>query len=83
VATEPVAAEAAAPAIVAADAELIPAEIVNTGAAEVAVEPVAAIADAPLAAEPEPPPPEPLVKPILIGTDGDVPAERKRGWWRR
>ena len=32
---------------------------------------------------PEPPPPEPLVKPILIGADGEPPAERKRGWWRR
>jgi ribonuclease E len=32
---------------------------------------------------PEPSPPEPLVKPILVGTDGEPPAERKRGWWRR
>ncbi len=32
---------------------------------------------------PEPPAPEPLVKPILIGADGEPPAERKRGWWRR
>ena len=32
---------------------------------------------------PEPPLPEPLVKPILIGADGEPPAERKRGWWRR
>jgi ribonuclease E len=32
---------------------------------------------------PEPPPPEPLIKPILIGADGEPPAERKRGWWRR
>ncbi len=32
---------------------------------------------------PEPPPPEPLIKPILIGADGEQPAEKKRGWWRR
>lgn len=32
---------------------------------------------------PEPPPPEPLVKPILIGANGEQPAEKKRGWWRR
>lgn len=32
---------------------------------------------------PEPLAPEPLVKPILIGADGEPPAERKRGWWRR
>ena len=32
---------------------------------------------------PEPPPPEPLVKPILIGADAEPPVERKRGWWRR
>ena len=32
---------------------------------------------------PEPPPPEPLIKPILIGADAEPPAERKRGWWRR
>ena len=28
--------------------------------------------------------PEPLVKPIIIGTEEDAPvAEKKRGWWRR
>jgi hypothetical protein len=32
---------------------------------------------------PEPPPAEPLVKPILIGAGGEPPAEPKRGWWRR
>ena len=31
----------------------------------------------------EPPTSEPLVKPILIGADKDVIAEKKRGWWRR
>ena len=30
----------------------------------------------------EPTAPEPLVKPVLIGED-PVPAEKKRGWWRR
>ncbi|HEY1411858.1 MAG TPA: hypothetical protein VGF36_06935, partial [Rhodopila sp.] len=34
-------------------------------------------------AHPEPPPPEPAIKPILIGTGGEQPVERKRGWWRR
>jgi hypothetical protein len=33
--------------------------------------------------EPEPPAPEPAIKPILIGADGEQPVERKRGWWRR
>jgi ribonuclease E len=32
---------------------------------------------------PEPPPAEPLVKPILIGAGGEPPSEPKRGWWRR
>ncbi|MEA2790510.1 MAG: ribonuclease, partial [Acetobacteraceae bacterium] len=32
---------------------------------------------------PEPPPPEPLVKPILVGADAEPPVEKKRGWWRR
>ncbi len=31
----------------------------------------------------EPPRPEPLVKPVLVGAGGEPPAERKRGWWRR
>ncbi len=31
----------------------------------------------------DPPPAEPLIKPILIGAGGEPPAERKRGWWRR
>jgi len=26
---------------------------------------------------------EPLIKPILIGADGEAPVEKKRGWWRR
>jgi ribonuclease E len=32
---------------------------------------------------PAPPTPEPLVKPILVGAEGEPPVERKRGWWRR
>jgi len=32
---------------------------------------------------PEPPPPEPAIRPILVGADGEAPPERKRGWWRR
>jgi ribonuclease E len=31
----------------------------------------------------EPPPPEPAVRPILVGADGEGPLEKKRGWWRR
>jgi hypothetical protein len=27
--------------------------------------------------------PEPLVKPIIIGSEQDVVVEKKRGWWRR
>ncbi len=86
VAAEPVAGEAAAPAVLATLAEV---EIVNTGAADVAVEPVAALTGAPRAPDPEPvaaepePSPEPLVKPILIGAGVEAPVERKRGWWRR
>ena len=33
--------------------------------------------------KPEPSRSEPLVKPILIGADGEPLAEKKRGWWRR
>nr|WP_294511995.1 ribonuclease E/G [uncultured Rhodopila sp.] len=29
------------------------------------------------------PPPTPLIRPILVGSDGESPAEKKRGWWRR
>jgi ribonuclease E len=31
----------------------------------------------------EPPAPESLIRPILIGAGGEAPAEPKRGWWRR
>jgi hypothetical protein len=27
--------------------------------------------------------PEPLVKPIIIGSGDEPPAAKKRGWWRR
>ncbi len=48
----------------------------------VAAEPSVAREPEPVAAEP-PPPPEPLVKPILIGASDEPPAAKKRGWWRR
>jgi ribonuclease E len=76
--------------LVAADPEP---DIVNSGALEPAGETlrVREEATAPTPANdtggeialPEPPPPEPLVKPILIGADAEPPVERKRGWWRR
>jgi ribonuclease E len=60
------------------------AEIVNTGAPEVAVRSDTTEATVEEAAvEPEPAPAEPAVKPILIGAGDEPPAERKRGWWRR
>ncbi len=68
-------------------------EIVNTAAPEPGGERLAgsAIADHAVPANdtaaevaiPQPPPVEPLVKPVLIGTGGEPPAEPKRGWWRR
>ena len=63
-------------------------EIVNTAAPEPMAEPVAmetipeALADGEIVTT-EQPVPEPLIKPILIGTAGDAPVEKKRGWWRR
>jgi len=72
------------------------AEILNTSAPEPTGEPLKAPAEPEAAAHPmpandttgeiaipEPPPAEPLVKPILIGAGGEPPAEPKRGWWRR
>jgi ribonuclease E len=65
---------------------------VNTGAPEPASEtllsPIEASSPTPandIGGElaPEPPPPEPLVKPILVGAEAEPPAEVKRGWWRR
>jgi ribonuclease E len=68
-------------------------EIVNSGAPEPVGETLRANPEpaAPTPANdtggeialPEPPPPEPLIKPILIGAEGEAPVERKRGWWRR
>jgi ribonuclease E len=67
-------------------------EIVNISAPEPAPEamsvdtraegptPAIDIDETPAPAEP---PPEPLVKPILVGAGGEPPVERKRGWWRR
>ena len=80
-ATEPGPAEAPAP------------EIVNTGAPEpVLGEPVVA-PDLETNVQPEPPAPppevandvvpEPAIRPILIGSGDEAPAEKKRGWWRR
>jgi ribonuclease E len=67
--------------------------IVNTAAPEPMGEPMHANGEdqAPVPAndistemtQPEPPPADPAIKPILIGADGEQPAERKRGWWRR
>ena len=43
----------------------------------------------PVVVESEPPVPAndvvagPAVKPIVIGSEEEPPAERKRGWWRR
>jgi ribonuclease E len=81
-----------APEPEAAEAESEP-EIVNSGALEPAGEMLHASAESSASMPandtgeaitlPEPPPPEPLVKPILIGADGETPVERKRGWWRR
>jgi hypothetical protein len=80
------------PAPEAIASELIPpeAEIVNTSAPEPSGESLRpaepALATPPIPANdtsPEPVPPEPLVKPILIGAGGEPPAEPKRGWWRR
>jgi len=71
------------------------AEIRNTVAPEPMAEPPRPPTEQPPASPPapandtaaenvlEPPPAEPLVKPILIGADGEPPAEPKRGWWRR
>ena len=72
------------------------AEIVNRSAPEPAGEPLLAKAEAPTIeppkpandttaeiAIPQPPASDPVVKPILIGGEGEPPAEKKRGWWRR
>ncbi len=55
----------------------------DTGSGNALPEPPSPEPPPPEPPPPEPPPPEPLVKPILIGADGEPPAERKRGWWRR
>lgn len=67
-------------------------EIVNTSAPEPAAEPLApalatetteaAYTNGAMKETPEPPQQE-LLKPILVGADGDAPVEKKRGWWRR
>ncbi len=80
-------AEMPAPVEIAAEAEH---EVVNTTAAEpmaseavneiVAVEPEA---EANVAVAEETARAEPLIKPILIGSEEAPAAEKKRGWWRR
>ncbi len=46
-------------------------------------EPAAPAHDTALAVSPDAPPkPKPAVQPIVIG-EGEAPAEKKRGWWRR
>ena len=88
----PVAAEPVAIEPVAEPPVVEVAEIVNAAAPEpVAAEPVvleAAPAEPAAAAEAPPEPaedtaPQPAVKPILIGSEAEPPAEKKRGWWRR
>jgi ribonuclease E len=78
-----------------AEPEHLDADIVNTAAPEPVGEtlphPEPAAAETPVPANdtdpemvtPELAPPEPLVKPILVGAGGDPPAEPRRGWWRR
>jgi hypothetical protein len=70
-------------------------EPVVAAALETASQPIEnAMAPEPVAAEPvlvesTPPTPAndavagPAVKPIVIGSGDEPPAERKRGWWRR
>jgi hypothetical protein len=71
-------------------------EIHNTAAPEPADEPLRTDVEQPEASLPtpandttgdivipEPPPAEPLIKPILVGAGSEPPAEPKRGWWRR
>jgi ribonuclease E len=67
-----------------------PAESLEPVAAPAALEPLAPAAEAESAtpAETHPvaandPEPEPLIKPILVGSTGEPAAEPKRGWWRR
>jgi ribonuclease E len=71
------------------------AEIVNAGAPEPAAAPELATMEAQPDDLPQPtangldeiampePPPEPAIRPILVGAGGEAPSEKKRGWWRR
>jgi ribonuclease E len=49
---------------------------------DITVEPVPVMAEAPPVAANDAAP-EPLVKPIMIGSADAPPVEKKRGWWRR
>ena len=91
---EPVAAELAAVAPEVAEAAPAPAEPLAHAAAPEAMEPVAPTAtpvlepESTVPAEIHPvaandPEPEPLIKPILVGSTDEPVVERKRGWWRR
>ncbi len=73
-------ARAARRAAQAAPAAAEPAQLVNEPAPPAPSE--MELAAQPAAEEAEPAKPEPVVKPIVIGA-GELPVEKKRGWWRR
>ncbi|HYZ22215.1 MAG TPA: ribonuclease E/G, partial [Rhodopila sp.] len=65
-------------------AETAPTQAAEPAAAEASAPDAAAAETTPeAAAEAEPPPPEPAIKPIVIGASNEPPVEKKRGWWRR
>lgn len=87
---EPVVGEAAPPqaAVSIGQSGPVTADAAEDGAGAAATEtpeqaPTAAAADTAEIATPEPPVLEPVIKPIVIGSDVEAPAVRKRGWWRR
>jgi ribonuclease E len=94
-AEEPVAAMEAAEAPVPAETQDAEPEIVNAAAPEPAAAALLETIEEPLGDIPEmvaangldkramPEPPEPAIKPILVGAGGEAPPEKKRGWWRR
>ena len=61
----------------------IASEAVPAPDAAVATEAVVPVPANDPAPEPLVNPPEPLVKPIVIGAEEDAAVEKKRGWWRR
>nr|WP_294517167.1 ribonuclease E/G [uncultured Rhodopila sp.] len=62
---------------------LPPAEIHAEEAEAIAGEPVNGAGEHDEIVNADAPPPAPLIRPILVGSDGESPAEKKRGWWRR